>query len=107
MSDDDELTPLQRKRLDRLAERLGELPPHRQRQLMDELEGKTVFTVEEAANICDVHPETVRRWIRADKLKAAKIGTEYRISRAELEEAWRNMGGGRLFPDETRENDER
>jgi excisionase family DNA binding protein len=59
-----------------------------------------VFTIEKAAALLECHPETVRREIRDGKLKAARIGRDYRISRHQLEEYWRAQGGGQLFEDE-------
>jgi excisionase family DNA binding protein len=58
---------------------------------------KTVFTIEETASIFAVHKDTVRRAIKAGKLKAAKLGKEYRISRLDLEAYYRAHGGGELF----------
>ena len=60
-----------------------------------------VFSIKDAATILDVHPDTIRRAIKAKKLKAAKIGRDYRIAKAELEKYFQNMGGGTLF----KEND--
>lgn len=59
-----------------------------------------VFTIEKAAALLECHPETVRREIREGRLKAARIGRDYRISRHQLEEYWRAQGGGQLFEDE-------
>ncbi|HYB04075.1 MAG TPA: excisionase family DNA-binding protein [Nitrososphaerales archaeon] len=61
---------------------------------------KQTFTIEEAAELLTCHPETLRREIRAGRLKAAKIGRDYRISRFQLTEYWRAAGGGELFGDE-------
>jgi len=55
------------------------------------------FSLKEVADILNVHSETVRRLIKAGKLKAAKIGKDYRISKPELERYFHTMGGGRLF----------
>ena len=50
----------------------------------------------EVARILGVHPQSVRRWIAAGKLKAAKL-KEYRISALDLEAFYRECGGGRLI----------
>jgi excisionase family DNA binding protein len=58
----------------------------------------TTYTVQDLADLVDRTPVTVRRWIRAGYIKAARIGREYRISEAELERWWRERsGGGSLF----------
>lgn len=46
-----------------------------------------VLTVEEAADRLKVHPETVRRWIRAGHLAASKLVSDqagYRIAESEV-----------------------
>ena len=55
------------------------------------------FSLKEVASILGVHPETIRRAVKAGKLKAAKIGKDYRISKPELERYFKATGGGRLF----------
>lgn len=44
------------------------------------------FTVAEVAEILKLNPETVRNYIRQGRLKASKIGREYRISEKRLQE---------------------
>jgi excisionase family DNA binding protein len=61
---------------------------------------KQTFTIEEAAELLSCHPETVRREIRIGRLKAAKIGRDYRVSRLQLAQYWRAAGGGELFEGE-------
>lgn len=61
---------------------------------------KLVFTVEEVAEILGMHPESIRRWIQRGKLKAAKTGKQYLISRVDLQVFWKNLGGIRLFVDD-------
>jgi excisionase family DNA binding protein len=66
---------------------------------MPELAQKTTYSTAEVAEILGVHVETVRRWIRDGKLRAAR-GTQGRpstISRAELVRWFRESGGGELF----------
>jgi excisionase family DNA binding protein len=58
---------------------------------------KSVFSVEEVAELFQCHKDTIRRAIHAGKLKAAKLGKDYRISRADLESFYRTQGGGELF----------
>ena len=43
------------------------------------------YLVEELADKLRVNKMTIYRWIKAGKLKAAKIGKEYRIARTEFE----------------------
>lgn len=44
-----------------------------------------LYTTDKVAEILDVNPVTVRRWIRKGKLKANKIGKSYRIKKEDLE----------------------
>ena len=57
------------------------------------------FSLKDSAIIFDVHPDTLRRAIKSGKLKAAKIGKDYRISKFELERFFQAMGGTSLFGD--------
>jgi excisionase family DNA binding protein len=43
-----------------------------------------LLTVAQVAEQLQVHPETVRVWIRSGELDAMDIGGEYRISRSDL-----------------------
>ena len=45
-----------------------------------------LYTVEQAAEVLDLHVKTIRRYIHEGKLKAKRIGKEYRITRVDLEE---------------------
>ena len=45
-----------------------------------------IYTVTEAAKLAHCHPETLREYIRAGKLVAAKIGRAYCIRQAKLDE---------------------
>ena len=45
-----------------------------------------IYTADEAAERLNLHVKTVRRYIREGKLKAKRIGKEYRITRADLDE---------------------
>ena len=53
-----------------------------------------MITVPEAARRLRVNPETVRRWIRAGRLRAKKIGTQHMIDERDL----RPMGTEREMP---------
>jgi excisionase family DNA binding protein len=44
-----------------------------------------MVTVPEAARRLGRNPETIRRWIRAGKLPAEKIGTQHMIEESDLE----------------------
>jgi len=52
-----------------------------------------VMTVEQAAEVIEVHPETIRRAIRSGELNAAKIGRDYRITRDALSQWFVERGG--------------
>jgi excisionase family DNA binding protein len=47
---------------------------------------RQLYTVEDAAQRLDVHVKTVRRFIQQGRLPAKRIGKEYRITRAALDE---------------------
>jgi len=55
-----------------------------------------MLTVPEAASRVGRDPETVRRWIRAGKLRARKIGTQHLIEESDLEMALPEEGSLRL-----------
>lgn len=61
---------------------------------------KTTFTLAEAAEVLSCHKETLRRAIQAGELQAARLGREYRVSRADLQAFWTAQGGGELFSPE-------
>ncbi|MFC0007596.1 helix-turn-helix domain-containing protein [Micromonospora siamensis] len=44
-----------------------------------------VYSVEQVAALLDLHPRTVRGYIRAGRLRATRIGKQYRITRADLD----------------------
>lgn len=54
----------------------------------------TMLTVPQAAERTGRNPETIRRWIRAGKLRASKVGTQHVIEESDLEQ----LGIG-LHPD--------
>lgn len=45
------------------------------------------YTVEEAAKILKLHPQTLRRWIRHGKLPAKRFGRQFRVSPENIERA--------------------
>ena len=45
-----------------------------------------LYTADEVAERLNLHVKTVRRYIRDGRLKAKRIGKEYRITRADLDE---------------------
>ena len=70
-----------------------------------------MLTVPDAARLARRNPETIRRWIRAGKLRARKVGTQHVIEEADLEAAlgaddealplpkrWRSTYSGRPMP---------
>lgn len=44
-----------------------------------------LLTVEQLANMLDLHPRTIRRYIRDNQLKASKVGGEWRITMEDAE----------------------
>lgn len=70
-----------------------------------------MLTVPEAARRVRRNPETVRRWIRAGKLRSQKVGTQHVIEERDLDalvdepepieipEAWRTFDDGTPQPD--------
>ena len=75
-----------------------------------------MLTVPEAARRVGRNPETTRRWIRAGKLPARKVGTQHVIEEADLDAAvtpeddeplwmppeWRTLPSGRPAPNVVR-----
>lgn len=51
-----------------------------------EVAGEKVLRVEKVAEQLQVHPQTVRRYIKDGKLKAVKIGSAFYIAESELKE---------------------
>jgi len=47
---------------------------------------KPLLTTENVADLLQVDVETVRRYIREGKLRAIKLGREYRVRREDFEE---------------------
>ena len=45
-----------------------------------------LYTVEQAAELLDLHVKTIRRYIHDGRLKAKRIGKGYRITRVDLDE---------------------
>jgi excisionase family DNA binding protein len=45
-----------------------------------------LYTVEQVADLLGLHVRTVRGYIRAGRLKAVRIGKQYRVGRADLDE---------------------
>lgn len=69
-----------------------------------------MLTVPEAARQVSKDPETIRRWIRAGKLRARKVGTQHVIDEGDLTDlvhdgevpvpkAWMTFVSGRTQPD--------
>lgn len=46
----------------------------------------SLFSVDQVAELLGLHVKTVRGYVRDGKLKATRIGKQYRIARADLEE---------------------
>lgn len=45
-----------------------------------------LYSVDQVAELLNLHAKTVRRYVRDGRLKARRIGKEYRIARADFEE---------------------
>ena len=52
------------------------------------------LSTEEAAQLINVHPNTIVRWIKSGKLPSSKIGREYRIPREAIENRVKRAGPG-------------
>jgi|CeladaMinimDraft_18_1061708.scaffolds.fasta_scaffold04263_2 excisionase family DNA binding protein len=44
-----------------------------------------LLTVDQLAQLLEMHPRTIRRYIREDRLKAVKVGGEWRIRKEDAE----------------------
>lgn len=53
----------------------------------------TFYTTNEVAQICRVTKETVREWIKDNKIKAVKRGRSYLIAEEDLKEYLRETHG--------------
>ncbi len=58
-----------------------------------------MLTVPEAARRTGRRPETLRRWIRAGRLSAAKVGTQYLVDEGELDAATDDSGDRMPIPE--------
>jgi|TARA_B100001971_G_C18100220_1_gene488401 excisionase family DNA binding protein len=58
-----------------------------------EIDGVKVFTVEEVAEMMNLHVLTVRSYIKDGKLKAKKVGKRYWITEADLKSLFVNAEG--------------
>ena len=45
---------------------------------------ETYYTVEQIANMLDIHPKTIQRYIREGKLRAVKLGKSWRVTGHDL-----------------------
>jgi excisionase family DNA binding protein len=61
-----------------------------------------MLTVPEAARRVGRDPETVRRWIRAGKLRARKVGTQHVIDEGDLDRFSADEGEELPYPDRLR-----
>ena len=48
---------------------------------------ETYYTLEEAAKMLKLHPQTLRRWIREGKLPAKRFGKQFRLRLEDIERA--------------------
>ena len=47
-------------------------------------DGDGYLSVQKAAALTDVHPDTIRAWVRAGRLRGYRAGRELRVLRSEL-----------------------
>lgn len=45
-----------------------------------------VYTVEEVAKILNIHPHTIRLWLKSGKLKGVKVGRYWRVKENQLQD---------------------
>jgi excisionase family DNA binding protein len=74
----------------------------RERAAKQEQEAEYTFTLREVSDLLGCSRRLLGRMIRSGGLKAARVGNDYRISRADLEAFWRARGGGRLLSEDVR-----
>ncbi len=65
-----------------------------------------VMTVRGVAEALQVSEETVRRMLRDGRMKGAKIGRDYRVTRTDLDTFLRSTGSAGLEPLPPRERNE-
>ncbi len=60
------------------------------------------LSVQRAADFADVHPDTIREWIKTDRLRGYRAGRELRVLRSELHRflAPVSANGHRATPEE-------
>lgn len=44
-----------------------------------------VYSIEETARLLRVHPDTIRRMLKAGTLRHSKVGKQYRIPQSEID----------------------
>jgi excisionase family DNA binding protein len=54
---------------------------------------EALYTVEQAAKILQVHPKTVREWLRTKKLRGVLAGRFWRIKESDLQAFLREPNG--------------
>ena len=66
----------------------------RSQKIMD-TNPQTYYTTDEVADLLKVNTESVRRWVRDNKLKAVKLSHKFiRISQDDLDQFIKTMRGG-------------
>ena len=66
----------------------------RQSATIGRMTDEELLTVDEVARRLKLHPETVRRWIRAGKLRAIRLGSDRAGLRIRASEVQRLLGAG-------------
>lgn len=44
-----------------------------------------IYTVNETAEELKIHPVTIRKWINEGRIKAVKVGSDWRVTEEELD----------------------
>ena len=61
---------------------------------------REILTPEEAAGYLRVHPQTVYRRLRAGALPGAKVGEQWRLRKADLDQFLKGRSGETVYDDE-------
>lgn len=54
-----------------------------------------LFTVQEVADKLKIHVQTVRKWIKEGKIKALKLGSDWRVTEQSISEFLKSNEAGK------------